>query len=126
MLKHHLIGLLSLSAWPTLAGEPSPMPPLGPQGETALASPPAQGVERCLTLLRQATDREHAHVDRSLVTSSPRWGPMFRADFSTSTAPTVAARFVCPIDPPGPVVFSFEVDIPPLVSGPWGNVTSYR
>jgi hypothetical protein len=117
----YLIALLSLSACRSASAEP----PLGPSGETAAVNVPPRGVEQCMTLLRAITNQTDAHIDRSLITSSRRWGLLFRADFSSGNPP-VHGRYVCQIDRRGPLVISFQLKAPPLASGPWGSVTRYR
>ena len=119
--KAYLIALLGLCA----CGPRQPTPPLGPEGEVAVATPPGQGVEHCMTVLHSLTDRGHGHIDRSLITSSPRWGLLFRADFSSGAHPGATGRLVCPIGSHAPVMISLELNVPPLASGPWGKVTTY-
>jgi hypothetical protein len=111
------------------AADLPPTPPLQPDGETPVLGPASPEVARCISYLRLVTSRTHQHIDRSLVTQSPRWGTIFRADISTAEDGTiVSARFVCPTGGPGPhpVEISFLLDTPPLVSGPWGDVTVYK
>ena len=124
-----LLSLMIAFAWSAATADPEPMPPLGPEGDAAapvaLADP---GVQRCRTLLRQLTDPARDHVDRSLISLSPRWGLVFRADISSRDHAGTWSRFVCPISgrSPTPVVIAITPNMRALGPGPWGAVTVYK
>jgi len=112
-------------AWPAFAADDPP--PLGPEGDVPVASVSADGVQKCMGLLQSIIGPTRDHLDRTLISSSPVRGPLFRADLaSTAGGQVVRWRFVCPISKPGSVLVSFALDTPPLRSGPWGNLAEFR
>jgi len=85
-----LLILLATSVLTDASAALEETPPLGPEGEAVALNPPSDRMAECASLLRSlgksATD---FHIDRTLVTANPRWGPIYRADFSYASEPMV-------------------------------------
>ena len=127
MAKLGLSAVLVLCAGAASAAALPSAPPLGPEGESAAANPAGDGVNDCLKYLGLITTRLHDHVDRTLISANQRWGLVLRADVSApGDGAKVSWRFVCPVSAHGPVVLSAELNLPPLSSGPWGQVTTFK
>ncbi len=112
------------------------MPPFTPNGEIRVLASDTKDILGCVAMLRRMNRQLGDHMDGSITTYSPRWGLVWRADFSSSDRDgRIEYRFVRA--PRGPDqlrtiaitplrMFDSSQDTPPLSSGSWGTVMVYK
>ena len=72
-------------------------PPLGPTDEQPDNQSDPATIAGCVSRARDLVESKlDGHIDRTLVTYSPRWGAVWRADFTFSAdGQTTTQRYVC-------------------------------
>jgi hypothetical protein len=105
-------------------------PPLSLTPDETEASRDDETAKSCLARAQDDVADLHGHIERVLVTRSPKSGVVWRADFSFKfQGKTFVHRFVCTnsMTETAPLEMSDPAqNTPPLTSGPWGKVTEYR